>query len=238
MIDFNGLSVLVLAPHPDDEVFGCGGTLHRMVRAGARVYVLYLTNGTTEHFADSGRSTAAQRRLEIDAVARRLGFADTAIALEGDDYHLQLDSVPQKTLIDVIERRSPLSIETLEPDLLLIPPDNDYNQDHRATHRAAVTALRPAADAYRHFCPTVLCYELPYHQWQPGTSEPIPECLVSLSDDDMQARLDALSLYLSQLKSDVSPLSAHGIETLARFRGLQANARYAEAFRLKRLAIR
>lgn len=227
----------MLAPHLDDEVFGCGGLIHRLKQSSSSVYVLFMTNGLTKHFGASGSSSGEERNREVDKVAARLDFDDYEIAFEGDEYHLQLDQVAQRDLVHRIERGSRINLEAIKPDIVLTPLPNDYNQDHRATFEAAMTALRPAAADYRHFCPTVLGYELPYQQWNLSATDSSPSCLVQLSEENMQAKLEALELYSSQLKSETSPLSVHGVRTLAAFRGLQVGAAYAEAYVPLRLVI-
>lgn len=240
-MDFSDKTVLILAPHPDDEVFGCGGFIHRLKQDSARVYVLFITNGTTEHFVATGKSaefsTAPQRRNEIEQVADFLNYDGYSIAFEGDQYHLQLDQLPQRELVHAIERGGDISLESLQPDIVLTPMASDYNQDHRATFLAAMTALRPASTKYRHFCPLVMCYELPYQQWNVEEQTSAPEYLVRLSTENMSAKIAALELYSSQLKSLSSPLSVHGIKTLASLRGLQCGVEAAEAYTIRRLVV-
>ena len=61
-----------------------------------------------------------------------------------DKYFVELDTLPQKKLIDLIEDY----IEDKKPDLVFIPMGNSYNQDHRATFEASITALRPAQSVF------------------------------------------------------------------------------------------
>jgi LmbE family N-acetylglucosaminyl deacetylase len=235
MLDFAGRTALVLAPHPDDEVFGCGGFIHALKRRGGRVFVLYMTYGTTVHFGSGGSSSGDERRVEVDAAVERLGVDGFDFAFPGDDFHLRLDRVPQRDLVHAIERGPKVSLQELRPDIVLTPSNNDYNQDHRAVSNATMTALRPAAPDYRAMQSLVLAYELPYHQWQTTEASTVPAFCVRLEREDLDAKIEALQLYGSQLKSATSPLSVHGVETLAAFRGLQCGAAYAEGFFLKRL---
>jgi len=208
-----------------------------MRQESTRVFVLFMTNGTTQHFGKGGSSTGQIRVKELEKVASHLGFEDYDIAFEGEEFHLQLDQVAQRKLVHSIERGSRVSIETIKPDIVLTPLANDYNQDHRATFEAAMTALRPASPDYRHRCSTVLGYELPYHQWNISSTDTTPRCLIQLSEEDLAAKLEALELYGSQLKSTTGPLSLQGVQTLAAFRGLQCGAALAEAFVPLRLVV-
>jgi N-acetylglucosamine malate deacetylase 1 len=237
MWELSSRRVLVIAPHPDDEVFGCGGFIHRLKEAGAAVHVLYMTVGTTPDFSARGQSTATERMAEIERVARMLRFDGHAVAFPGDQFHLQLDAVPRRELVHVIERASPLSLEQLRPDVVIAPSLGDYNQDHQAVYEATMTALRPSGSDYRELPAVVLTYELPYQPWSPVAAQPTPGLLVPLRPADLTAKLAALELYRSQLKSTSGPVSLRGAETLARFRGLQCGAPAAEAYHVKRLVL-
>jgi LmbE family N-acetylglucosaminyl deacetylase len=229
--------VLVIAPHPDDEVFGCGGTIQRLKDGGASVYVLFVTVGTTKDFSARGESTAIERLEEIEKVSEFYGFTDYAMAMQGDEFHLQLDAVPQKEIVHAIERGTHVSFQSVKPDLVLTTSPTDYNQDHRAVYLATMTAARPQSPERKAYQPAILTYELPYQQWNVGEASPEPRALVRLSEADLQAKLDGLSLYSSQLKDPTNPLSLQGVETLARYRGLQCDSIAAEAFGIARITL-
>lgn len=227
-------TLLVVAPHPDDEIFGCGGLIHAIKRAGGKVYVLFLTVGTTKDFSKKGKSTLAERMQEIERVAKFMHFDGYRVAFPGDDYHLQLDALPQKKLIYEIEQGEGISIEALKPTTLAIPSSYDYNQDHRAANRAAITASRPVPGLYKHLVPTVLEYEFPYFTWASEAERPSPNVFISLDKSALKAKLHALSLYKSQMKVKHGPISVHGADVLARMRGIHAGSDAAEAFTLRR----
>ena len=162
MIDFTNERLLVVAPHPDDEVFGCGGLIHEVKKAGGKVYVLYLTVGTTKDFSKKGESTADERLSEVEKVVDFFGIDGHRIVFPGDKFHLQLDVLPQKQLIHEIERGESISIEALKPTIVASPSPHDYNQDHRAAHTALITAIRPVPNVHKYTPPVILEYEFPY----------------------------------------------------------------------------
>lgn len=227
-------TLLVVAPHPDDEIFGCGGLIYRVKKAGGKVYVLYLTVGTTKDFSKKGQSTLDERMREIERVASYMRFDGYRIAFPGDDFHLQLDTVSQKRIIHEIERGEGISLETIKPTTLAIPSSYDYNQDHRAANRAAITATRPVPDEFKHLVPNVLEYEFPYFTWTSEGEQPSPNVFVSMDTKALKAKLHALSLYRSQMKVKHGPISVHGAEVLARMRGIHSGTLAAEAFTLRR----
>lgn len=234
MSDFKKQRLLVIAPHPDDELFGCGGLIHRIKKAGGKVFVLFLTVGTTKDFSKKGSSTEGERVREITRVAKFMSYDGWHLAFPGDEYHLKLDALPQKMLIDMIERESPVSIEKVRPTILAMPSTYDHNQDHRAVNCAAITATRPAPSGFRHFVPTVIEYEFPYFAWTSETDRPSPDVFLALDAKALQAKLRALKLYSSQMKIKNGPISVHGAETLAHMRGIQSGTDHAEAYNLRR----
>jgi hypothetical protein len=100
-----------------------------------------------------------------------------------------------------------------------------------------MTALRPSAPEYKASPSMVLTYELPYEAWSTTATQPAPNLIVPLDAEALGAKLGALELYRSQLKTLKGPVSLRGAERLARYRGLLCGADAAEGFHLKRLVV-
>lgn len=135
-------SALVVAPHPDDEVLGCGGLLVRLAEAGAAVRVLFLTDGGAGEEGAARADYVARRRREAAAVADLLGFAG-----------VEHTGLPDGRLAEHLEvacaalRRALLA---QRPDLLLVPSPLEATRDHRAAFAALhrlLGPLRPPAGA-------------------------------------------------------------------------------------------
>jgi N-acetylglucosamine malate deacetylase 1 len=235
MLNLTRKKLLVIAPHPDDEIFGCGGLIHRVKEEGGKAYVLYLTVGTTHDFSKKGNSTSDERIREIEKVAKLMRLDGYHVALPGNDYHLKLDSVQQGILITEIERGK-ISLESVRPDILAFPSFHDYNQDHRAANEACITATRPVPGVFKHVPSTMLEYEFPYVGWSP-TAPGSPNTFVALDPKALKKKLDALRLYKSQMKVEKGPISVYGAETLAHARGVLCGADAAEAFVLRRTLV-
>lgn len=235
-IDWSNHRVLVVAPHPDDEVIGCGGVISRIKRAGGEVFVQFMTVGDTADFTSAGWSTAAERETEIDQVMRHLDADGHHIAFPGSEHHLRLDSSPRHELISMIERDSPLSLTALAPTAVFIPEWTSYNQDHRVTAEAVITALRPGDATVKPQPSIVLSYEEVADGW---TAEPLapPNVFVTLSEDDLDHKLKALSLYASQVREHPSTRSDFALRSLAAVRGAQSGIPLAEAFHCLRWRI-
>jgi LmbE family N-acetylglucosaminyl deacetylase/glycosyltransferase involved in cell wall biosynthesis len=135
--DLLGNRVLVIAPHPDDETFGCGGSLALHRAHGDPVTVIFLTSGEAGDW--SGERSAEQTRLTREAEAGRalaeLGidawefwrYADRGVTVDGE-----------------LVGRLTEAIGRLGPTLVYAPSPLDLNPDHRAAARALRGAVRGA----------------------------------------------------------------------------------------------
>ncbi len=222
-------TLLVVAPHPDDEVLGCGGLIQKIKNEGGKVYVLFMTVGDTKEYSQNGVSTLSERLAEIEAVAKYLAYDDYAIAFKGNKYHLRLDTIPQKEIIAQIESESPVSLQAIQPTILATPFLDDYSQDHLSTTRAVFSAARPAPPASKPFQYKVLGYEcVSVADWwsRPRTIN----TYLPLSDEELNEKISALGLYASQIRTGYHARSLHSLKTLAYFRGLHIGQKAAEAY--------
>jgi LmbE family N-acetylglucosaminyl deacetylase len=232
MLDLHKKKLLVIAPHPDDEIFGAGGLIHYVKKAGGKAYALYLTVGRTKDFSKKGASTIDERVREIEKVATAMRLDGYHLAFPGDEYHLQLDAMSQRDLVNEIERGK-ISLETTKPDIIAFPSFHDYNQDHRAANEASITATRPSYGGLKHVPSVVVEYELPYMGWSP-THGFEPNLFLPLDEKALVAKLRALALYKSQMKTKKGPVSVYAAEQQARMRGVLSGQDHAEAYVLRR----
>ena len=236
MINFKGQKLLVIAPHPDDEVIGCAGLIQKIKQAGGNVYVLFITVGDTKDFTINGISSLKERKKEIEKVSTFLKYDDYDIAFEGNDYHLKLDMLGQKKLMDVIERDSKVSLEKIRPSIVVFPSFFSYNQDHRVAAYAAFASLRPSDKKLKHFVPNVLSYEEAADLWSLENKN-IQNVFVSLSQKEIDRKLEALELYSSQARPFPNLRSLQALKTLAVLRGSQTGSEHAEAYTVHRITV-
>ncbi|HEY0590743.1 MAG TPA: PIG-L family deacetylase [Thermoanaerobaculia bacterium] len=134
-----GERLLVLAPHPDDEVIGCGGVLAHHVREGRRVHVIVATDGSEAPRGEVPKeSFTARREAETNAGLAHLG-APAAEFLR----------IPDRALDDhreVFQRALRERILELRPDLLVLPSPIEIHPDHRALSLAAVELIQRDLD--------------------------------------------------------------------------------------------
>ncbi|WP_345558472.1 PIG-L family deacetylase [Streptomonospora halophila] len=234
MFDWSQQRLLVIAPHPDDEVLGCGGLLHKAKSAGAEVYVQFLTVGDTADVSDKGFSTASERVAEIKEVADHYRWDDWHIAFPGDDYHLRLDTLPRFEVANIIERQSPISVTSVRPTAVLAPHRLSYNQDHQVAAEAVHTALRPSDARRRHHPCLVLSYEEAADQWRQEPA-PAPNMLVELDEAAIEAKIAAMRLYGSQFHDHPHTRSELTLQSLAVLRGMQGGVAFAEGYHATRM---
>ncbi|MEU7988887.1 PIG-L family deacetylase [Streptosporangium canum] len=224
---------LILAPHPDDEVIGCGGLISRISEAGGQVHVLYITIGADVPRAAAGFSTAAENHEEITRVAAHLGVTSWHVALP-EVAQLTLDQLPRRELTSVIEDTTPISLTTLNPTLIAFPHPTSYNQDHQAVAEASITALRPSDNRRRHHPNLVLAYEQAADQWRITSTAP-PTFYLPLELRHVDAKVQAMDLYASQRRDHPHTRSDETLRSLATLRGMQCGAAAAEAYACIRL---
>jgi LmbE family N-acetylglucosaminyl deacetylase/GT2 family glycosyltransferase len=124
--------VLVVAPHPDDEVLGCGGLLAWHQDLGATVRVVVLTSGAAGDPGGKDAQIEATRNSESTAAGRTLGITDYRF--------LELPDGQLGTVADLVERVRH-EVEDFAPELVYAPSPQELHPDHRACARAVIGAL-------------------------------------------------------------------------------------------------
>ncbi len=222
-------TLLVLAPHADDEVIGCAGTIAKIKDLGGKVYVMVLSIGDLR-FCDGKDSLVPgeARRKEFEATAEFLGLDGYDIVFDDSESHLRLDAMPRRDLIGKIERDSKVSIQKTEPTMVALPAPS-YNQDHAAVFQAGFTACRPLLQNHRAFQNVVLSYDSPTLFWDPTSGGFRPNLYIDVTKY-LDTKLKAMSFHESQLRESPHHYSLDNIERLARFRGREISVEAAEAF--------
>jgi len=226
--------VLVIAPHADDETYGCAGTIARIKSLGGEVYVSLVSVGSLDHYADNDdgstmRHVGATTRLsEFESVMQLLKVDAWDVLFTDDSLHMALDTVPRRELVGLLERESVLAIDKVRPTMLLIPALS-YNQDHEALFRACVTATRPGVRAQRHFVPFVLAYDNSGLFWSVENERFHPTFYVDISDF-LPIKLEALRMHGSQVREAVFHGSPESLELQSKCRGREISVDSAEGF--------
>lgn len=125
---WSSASALIFAPHPDDEVLGCGGVIALKARAGARVQVVVMTDGRASHKTLIDPDELVRiRRAEAGHAATQLGLGASYLFLDFEDHRLVDHRGPARDrVIDIIDR--------FKPDEIYIPSRRDGISDHTDTN--------------------------------------------------------------------------------------------------------
>ena len=217
------MKVLVIAPHPDDEILGCGGTIANRVKAGHEVYVSIVTKGCEPLFSAESVEQVRSECKEADAF---LGVKETSFL---DFPAAMMEDVPRYRLNDALVKE----VQRIMPDEVFIPHRGDMQLDHKMVVDAAMVALRPK---YKHVVKRIYSYEtLSETGWDvPNTTnEFIPTVYEDISNT-LELKLHAMNIFKSQLAEFPNARSTEAIEALAKYRGSTVTVNAAEAFTLVR----
>lgn len=231
--------LLVIAPHADDETYGCAGTISRVKSLGGEAFVMLASIGDLAHYGGTEslpemKQVPADTRLrEFQSVMELLKVDDWEVLYSDTSVHLKLDAVPRRDLVALIERDARLSIEAIQPTMLLIPALS-YNQDHEALFRACMTAARPGDRGQRHFIPNVLAYDNTSLFWAPVQERFNPNLYVDISDF-LPVKLEALRRHDSQLRGSEFHGSVEGLELQSKLRGREVSLEAAEGYMAMRM---
>ncbi len=169
-------SVLILAPHPDDEAVGPGGTLSMHLVAGSDVTVLYMTDGSLADPNVDSVEMAKTRRREAEALGTTYGLRQ--VFWEKKDRNLDADPEAVMRLGELLEE--------IRPEAVFVPSPIDAHRDHFAANKILVGALgqRPSAAM------EVFGYEI----W---TDIPFPNHVVEITGF-FEKKLEMMAYYRSQ----------------------------------------
>ena len=217
------MKVLVIAPHPDDEILGCGGVMAKRISSGDDVSICIVSEGKEPMYSKDFI------KIERKEMAMAHGKIGKLSVLKAGFPSAMLDTVPQYKLNDTLTD----FVNTIKPDEVFIPHKGDVHRDHQIVSDAALVAVRPNRE---HKISRVLAYEvLSETDWNiPNPSNAfIPNVYEDISEY-IQLKKEAMLEYSSQLKIYPSARTIEGIEALAMHRGVIVGFRYAEAFMLVR----
>ena len=205
-------NVLVLAPHTDDGELGAGGTIARLIEHGANVY--YAAFSTAEESIPEGMPKDTLK-VEVSEATKRLGIPEENLMIYNYEVR-KLSYARQEILEELIRIRKNMVF-----DLVLMPSMKDIHQDHTTIAQEGVRAFKTT---------TILGYELIWNNLSFSTTS-----FIKLDRKHVEAKAYALGAYHSQSSRDY--MSREFIFSLAKTRGVQIGAEYAESFEVIRWVI-
>jgi len=215
--------ILVFAPHPDDEILGCGGTIIKSIEAGDEVYVCIATKGCMPLFSTESVNKTRSEALECHKSigVKKTFFLDFPAAMMEKVERYEMNG----KILDVIKE--------VQPDIVFIPHWGDMQKDHQMVADACMVALRPK---YEPKVKSIFSYEtMSETAWNAPNvqNEFIPNVFVDISDT-LNKKIKALSVFKSQLSEFPDARSLEAVDALAKYRGALMHFKAAEAFMLIR----
>lgn len=216
-------AVLVIAPHMDDEIIGCGGTLAKHVARGASVTVVFLTDGAAGGIGTAGDTAAAgggaarsDRPAEplTEVRKREARLALSVLGIQKLEFLDARDGSLSSTPELVAKLRAILRLGRF--DMCYLPFFLEEHPDHRAASRILLDAARGEERALQ-----CMGYEI----W----TALFPNCLVNI-DETVEIKREALSHYRSQLAEADYAHTQFGLNAYRSAAFLGGSCRYAEAF--------
>ena len=220
----NKKRVLVVAPHPDDETLGVGGTIAKYSAQGDEVFVLMV----------SGHLPPIYSRKVYEETVSEACSAFSVLGIKNFEFlEIPATMIGNQPLHEVNARILKV-VNDLNPHIVLCPYP-DRHVDHRLVFDSVMVATRPVGVGKD--INIVAAYEtLSETHWNAPHIEPnfTPNWVVDISGH-IRTKLNALECYKSQISEFPGPRSIEAIEALAKFRGTQAGFGYGEGFHIVRM---
>lgn len=203
--------ILILSPHPDDEMIGCGGAIIKHLSNNDAIKVIHFTDGSggfPDDFKPSEiekKEMAKVRENEANEVKESFGI-DDVVFLKFKDSKL----TASRSLVNYLSQQ----VKDYNPDVIYAPSFLDTNPDHQETARCLSMALKGARKSV-----VIMQYEV----WSPAYVN-----IYLNIDKEMDKKIQAIKIYQSQLKSRDY---AKAIEGLNLYRGtIYGKSKYAEGY--------
>ncbi len=218
--------ILILSPHADDEILGCGGFISKYSNQNYHINVLILTNaskGAPELYsAEEIKKIRDEAKQANDFIGTKKLYFENFPALNLINY-------PIYKITNVINKY----IQNINPEIILIPSGNDIHDDHKIIFKAAKVSTRPNKKSN---LKKILSYEvLSETEWNENEESFNPNYYVRLNKFDINKKVKAFLKYKSQVKKFPHPRSKEAIVNLSKVRGSQVFMRYAEAFKVEKI---
>ena len=220
----NKKRVLVVAPHPDDETLGVGGTIAKYSAQGDKVFVLMVSGHLPPIYSHKAYEETVSEAYSAFSVlgVKKSEFFEIPATMIGDQPLHEVNARISKVVND------------FNPHIVLCPyPDRHI--DHRLVFDSVMVATRPVGVGKD--IKIVAAYEtLSETHWNAPHIEPnfTPNWVVDISDH-ISKKLNALECYKSQISEFPGPRSIEAVEALAKFRGSQAGFGYGEGLHIVRM---
>lgn len=213
------MNILVVSPHCDDESLGAGGTLLRAKKAGHMINWLNFCQSLEAYGYD--RALCEERDEQVNKVCE---FLEVKKYISLDLEPAKLDCYDKSDLISKVKK----VMDDIKPDIVILPHIGDAHSDHKVVNEVCTSCVKTFRNDYVKY---VLTMEI-ISETEFGYGEKFsPNLYIDISNE-MEEKLNLVSLYKKEIGDHPFPRSLKNMEALAIFRGATAGVEYAEAFHL------
>ena len=216
--------ILVIAPHPDDETLGVGGTIAKLSAQGDEIFVLIV----------SGHLPPIYNREDYEKTVKEAYAAFNFLGVVKSEF-LELPATLINNLpVNELNGKILKIVNEFKPHIVFCPyPDRHI--DHRLVFESVMVVTRPVGFAKQ--IEIIAAYEtLSETHWNAPHIEPnfTPNWIVDVTNY-FGKKIDAMKCYESQISDYPGPRSIQAVEALAKFRGTQAGFGFGEAMHIIRM---
>ena len=188
--------VCIFAPHPDDEILGCGGLLQQLAANGNHIILVHVTHGTQSHPNSQIYSPAKLNTIRPQESLEAL----KVLGIDHQVTIISLDLTDGEVFAQQAQFYKKLAAIIQPDDVLVTPFVHDGHPDHEATGQVVATFAKQQQLA---------CYQVfiwAWHWAEPADNRiPCSHAIkVDLNAEQLQRKTEAIACFKSQIESDTS----------------------------------
>ena len=227
--------VLVIVAHPDDELLGCGATMHKLIHENScRIRAVILGEGITSRSekreSNKWSHELREHRKNIEKARKQIGYESVGIYDFPDN---RFDTIPLLDIIKTVEKEK----EEFKPEIIFTHHGGDLNIDHQKTFEAVATATRPIKNE---LVKGIIAFETPSGTEWIASTEPrkfIPNLFIEISQKNLEAKIKGIESYVYEKRKYPHPRSPKALKILAQRYGVMMGGEFFEAFQIIRIKL-
>ena len=225
--------ILVVVAHPDDELLGCGATMHKLIQEfNCTIRAIILGEGITSRSnkrdAEKWKQELKFHKDNIHTAAKHIGYHSVGMYDFPDN---RFDTIALLDIVKIIEKEK----EEFNPEIIFTHHGGDLNIDHQRTFEAVLTASRPLPGEN---VKGIITFETPSGTEWRASSDPrhfIPNLFIESSGKNLEAKVSGMESYEFEKREYPHPRSPEALKILAQRYGVMMGGVMYEAFQIIRI---
>lgn len=212
--------ILIISPHPDDEILGCGGTLINEKEKDNKIFWIIITKMSKR---------LGYNKIEIQNRDKEIvNIKDKLKINRVEKYNFDTGSLNKSNLTNLIQMLK-VSINKIKPEKIFVP----YIYDAHSDHFFLTYAINSISKSFRFsFIRKIMMYETLSETNFNFTQRPFKANVYHDISKNINHKLALAKIYKTEIKKHPFPRSLSAIKSLAKIRGSESGFKYAEAFEL------